>query len=495
MVSTPLNFRTHPASPRGRGVQTKLLQHQSNRLPPARLLVTLLLLIAAPASAQFMTPYPDEPTPNLAVRPATLVLTLTNNDLFHDAIFSPDGKSIYTVRSDMAVNLWAMAIYYWPYMLALLVGVLFVRQFIRVVQRWRFRGLDPGEPVCRKCRYQLTGCTSATCPECGNELTESQRLIARPINRYALLHLLILMCLLAAAGALIPFEAVRYGKVSRWLPVESFWLADCMDSWGAQSLSHHAFAYPVLFLEQRAGSDGQVERVLYRERWRSSNTMYAGSAFLVRSSQRGRIILAEQSLNAGWNYDLRTFDATSGKVLWHENFITPWALNSRSLMMGMDDVLYDVGWIDKQIAVINPYALNAQLLQLKRLDGETVARFTFQNQAYEVYHGNIDSKTRLCQVYKTHAPGTNWPLYHAAASPALDFVYLLVSDANSSQNASSKPNLLVKDLKNDRYLARFDAPSDFEHWLRVSPDGRRVLLMHELGKDLMMYDLNDVLGP
>ena len=102
------------------------------------------------------------------------------------------------------------------------------------------QSLDIGEPHCSRCKYQLTGLTSNTCPECGATLTKTAIMIGKPVTRRIIAGCIV-MVLPASYGALHLFDAPRNSSVNKWLEWNSGllfgWASDYDINWMLETYS------------------------------------------------------------------------------------------------------------------------------------------------------------------------------------------------------------------------------------------------------------------
>lgn len=93
-------------------------------------------------------------------------VTIGNRDAIIESRFSPDSCTLHVFVRTGVLNVWRVAVYYWPELVGglscvtLALGVWAAR---RIWRRRQVRGL----PYCRSCNYCLVGLPSARCPECG----------------------------------------------------------------------------------------------------------------------------------------------------------------------------------------------------------------------------------------------------------------------------------------------------------------------------------------
>ncbi len=82
---------------------------------------------------------------------------------------SADGEAIHAQVEYASVNAWDWLVQIWPRVVvipAAVVLLFLLCRVIRIIQHPQ----QPGKPYCRKCSYALVGNTSPKCPECGTSL-------------------------------------------------------------------------------------------------------------------------------------------------------------------------------------------------------------------------------------------------------------------------------------------------------------------------------------
>ena len=123
-----------------------------------------------------------------------------------DEVFklTSDGYSAFVLDVQRAVNLWHLAVYYWPEwfgaatIISTIAGLLIGTR--RLQRLRRHRGVSG--PFCCKCGYCLTGTQSQRCPECGVDLSEG-KMIARASWRQTLIRLLILVLVIPISYSIL----------------------------------------------------------------------------------------------------------------------------------------------------------------------------------------------------------------------------------------------------------------------------------------------------
>jgi hypothetical protein len=154
------------------------------RLPAGTAILALLIVITAGVSAgrcdiiALLSGFkPTAPAPD-AVAPEQVV-ELGRNAWVFETVLSKDGRYVYALVGRYGANPVSIAAFHWPELSAVVCIVLWLVAYRRMkgVQR---RRPDDGTPFCTGCRYQLTGLTSPTCPECDLELSDENVDRSRP---------------------------------------------------------------------------------------------------------------------------------------------------------------------------------------------------------------------------------------------------------------------------------------------------------------------------
>ncbi len=138
---------------------------------------------------------------------------------------SPRGDVALVVQYHDTIDLWTLSVWHWRYWLgalaalSLLLGLWLMRRVLR-------RRREAGRPYCRRCNYDLTGNTSATCSECGSVVAGRGTIIGRPLRR-RLLPALALILLLPAASAVSWFIELDITSAESWF----YWPSDALHDW------------------------------------------------------------------------------------------------------------------------------------------------------------------------------------------------------------------------------------------------------------------------
>ncbi len=117
------------------------------------------------------------------------------------------------------ISLWHVIVYYWPEVLGTLCTVS-VLPAILMFWRWRrYRGLEPGEPHCRNCRYALTGNPDASkCPECGAKLAEKKVIVGKRVGTiWPLVMVFLALSMVVGYGAMHVLGVERVNDASALL--------------------------------------------------------------------------------------------------------------------------------------------------------------------------------------------------------------------------------------------------------------------------------------
>jgi len=124
------------------------------------------------------------------------VIHLAGLDEATDAMIAPDGLTAYVVAPRYELDLWALLVNHWMPLGGLLLLAALAWIALRIRHHWRRRTFAHGEPHCGACGYQLTGVTSAACPECGAAVHDHRvtgRSVRRPIVRLVRLAVLLIV--------------------------------------------------------------------------------------------------------------------------------------------------------------------------------------------------------------------------------------------------------------------------------------------------------------
>lgn len=156
-------------------------------------------------------------------------LRFPGNPRVQSAAFAADGQTIFVDWDDQAVNIWEVAVYYWPETLGSATAIIVIVCSFALWRIMRRRRLV-GEPHCRRCNYCLRGVISGRCPECGRE-TE-RPIIGKSTWRRGLPWSLPLGIALLGYGSLWAFQMPRAGSASAWINWWSYDVAGWAQSKG-----------------------------------------------------------------------------------------------------------------------------------------------------------------------------------------------------------------------------------------------------------------------
>ncbi|MEX2212790.1 MAG: hypothetical protein WD768_01595 [Phycisphaeraceae bacterium] len=218
-------------------------------------------------------------------------------------------------------NVWAFIVYFWPEILFLILFLGLLVILWRVVRVMR-RPQAVGEPICRRCRYQLTGINGEACPECGTKLTPRNRILGRSRRRRLAVPLALGALILSGASVLFYFwypplgdyqwgwnsDLSREGSVSSWF----IWPSDSLHAWTIEREfwfdSMETMHGQVWLVNLAAGSFERLllEKLFYGptgDQW----NLFAGADLKIAIDESGVVILAIES-ESYW------FDASSMTV-------------------------------------------------------------------------------------------------------------------------------------------------------------------------------------
>jgi len=459
----------------------------SRRLGRYLFVLGAVVCAAGLAQAYLMPAVPQVATPGVRPRAAEVILRANDREVFHDAVLSPDGKVFYLVRTEAAVNLWALLVYEWPWVLtAILVGagVWLVRRFVR---QFGVRG-EVGQPMCRGCRYQLTGVVSDHCPECGMVLTAENRIVGLSFRSVGLRFAVQWLAIVLAVVLLHTIRLPRSGWVSTWMRVDSVWLARQFHRWQTPFPGARLDLINwVISVEERSSSSGEIRRTLLRKHWTPIRPIFdfgdgpwiwGQRASLIPSDDGGSlgVVAVEDDRKAG---QLIVLDLATGKPIPFGNQKRLSATNVTLIRLMPGNRLYATS--SNEIPGLPEFVLLG--------DGTLRILETTDREAASFKFGSGD-----CRVFVREGKGMpafsgmkpDWhPNVGVMAGRGTRYVFLKADNSN----------VLVRDLKEDKWVARCaKALSDGIHAVRVSDGGSRALVYGEYGRDLAVYDLRDVVA-
>jgi hypothetical protein len=196
------------------GYAGKLVSH----LRRPRLLARIVWLVfVLGTSANRVAAY-DSPLATSAISisdeaPPVRSITADRGNYIQGYAYARDGRSLYVVVSERAVNVWELGVYYWPEVLGAFVVIILIGSLLAIM-RVRHRPRIVGEPYCRHCNYCLRGSEGLTCPECGRETRKRE--IGRPMWRRLLSINALILVVLGSYGALWAGRVPRTGWVSNY---------------------------------------------------------------------------------------------------------------------------------------------------------------------------------------------------------------------------------------------------------------------------------------
>ena len=134
------------------------------------------------------------------------------------AAFGRDSNTLIVQSSENAINLFGLAVYFWPEIFG---GLTFLLVAWTLLRWWRVARTPRlvGQPHCRRCNYCLTGLTQDRCPECGNPPSKRRPIIGRSLKRRAGPLLAVASVAALAYGALWAFQVPRIGFVNRLISI------------------------------------------------------------------------------------------------------------------------------------------------------------------------------------------------------------------------------------------------------------------------------------
>ena len=267
---------------------------------PPRLSVSLLAILAfAGASPASPTTLPAQiigPDRVLRIQPEAQV---------HAMAVSPDGRTAYALMTARDIELTALAVRFWPELLAAIACLWTARRVLGVLRRPQ----DAGAPHCRKCNYILTGLSSQRCPECGTVLTARTRVRGRSTWR----RLVVPAGLFAVAAGMYlgaNHRAPRCPAIPQSLQCRAVWPA----TWAMDRNVRWLRPY----IEERdllAAVDlqrGGIRRVLCN--WPKSQRHPRGEIVLLSGDGRNIIVTGPRASNAEPAAAFHHVDVEAGRV-------------------------------------------------------------------------------------------------------------------------------------------------------------------------------------
>lgn len=175
---------------------------------------------------------------------------------------TPDGSRIYALHNTQALDAWPLLVHHWPHIGGTLTALAAVVLLVTWLRRRRtMRRTAKDQPHCRRCRYQLTGVASPTCPECGADLSRHRPILGR---RFALLPLaaaaVLALCVGVGYSALWLVGEPRIAQAAQWHKSRLPWLHRMTR--GRWQHWVDPFACDVMLLLELDASSGAVRRRL-----------------------------------------------------------------------------------------------------------------------------------------------------------------------------------------------------------------------------------------
>lgn len=152
------------------------LHASMNRLKAhlARLMMFIAVgYLAAGVCAQEAIQNPDDDLPSL--KPTNTIEFPLIDFIYPVKTRSDSSDSVVAFTSTVSINIWSLAVYYWPEA----IGVVNLIVLLSCVWRLLRNKMIVGQPHCRKCHYSLIAFEGDTCPECGVNLSDRNRIIGR----------------------------------------------------------------------------------------------------------------------------------------------------------------------------------------------------------------------------------------------------------------------------------------------------------------------------
>lgn len=190
-------------------------------------------------------------------------------------VFHPDGKRAYGLFHVETVDIWKLAVHYWPEVLGLILALVAIPLTILGLRAIR-RPQRTSEPYCPRCNYHLVGHPALSrigkyepgdpevrCPECGVNLDRR-----RPVNgvatwKRAALPVCVLALLVSGYGLMWAMRLPRTGVATTWVNWTSAWLfEEAHERQWTQILNQFRTRGDVI--TEFDVATGHTKRVLYR---------------------------------------------------------------------------------------------------------------------------------------------------------------------------------------------------------------------------------------
>lgn len=339
---------------------------------------------------------------------------------------SDSSDSVVAFTSTVSINIWSLGVYFWPEA----IGVISLIVLLICVWRLLRNKMIVGQPHCRKCHYSLIAFEGDTCPECGINLSERNRIIGRRFGWR------IGICLIVSA-----FVVVGYLPGRNHLPRQG-WFAD-----------HYQILSPRLYRWMMNHNTLPNEHHEYLQRFVEIDVI-TGKLIRQCTTKSGREIHTEFTPNGNaailrHGSMIQLFDLRSGRCLADMDMVEHAGefLNSdestiaRLALGDVPEILYLCTW-ERSLQVWN--LVDGSIEELAKLDAMPSRVFV------------IPDVNRLGMLFSKSSNGWEWREF----------------DLQSRQ--------FVKTIRseNDRNI----------HGLLPSADGSRITLTEEGGEQIAIWD-------
>jgi hypothetical protein len=418
--------------------------------------VVIALVFTGRVWAQPQEGYPRIDTPGLSLRQADTKFTPPPNAIIHDAVFAPDGKSIYLLISDQAVDLWALVIFYWPEEFCLLLGITF----------W-FLG--------RMIWLRLVG---------GDDQQEK---IKKHLPSAYIIHVAVVLGAVGTYIILALVQPPRVGSVSQWFDWDSQTLADwAIDNNQEWLIDNLDVMEPLLALEEIEFPNGQ--HLKQHKVWRrlSTNRQDAESEWIWhqfgkqskwKGGQQSYMIESDNtSMLAFYQLDqLHLFDCQRQQVVKiYQTHLPSWCrLIDINTAYGIDG--------DAQMKFIE-----------LRTGGIFRVKYDLTTQSELQYDGETVAVMNTDRAGKRFGPAvlTGHPDPTQLAS-TMDgrYVYAKVKGAMSPKSPTQE--ILVWDTIASQWIMRLSGLNSGGFRMTARKDGHGLLVLSSFGTAMKIYDLSD----